>query len=255
MWQPLSLAVSSWPVCGIAVTAKPDISIIMPVYNGEPFVEAAIRSALVQEGDFEILAHDDGSTDGTLALLERLARDEPRLTVATGPNGGPANARNRCLARAKGGLIAFLDHDDLWPEGRLKRQVYLLAADQEAGAVLGHTHIFETLDGDGHPAPSPRARRVLAGFLQAGLFRKAALDSLGGFDPSLIAADDFDLFMRLIESPWRLEIDPEVAVYYRLHATQWTTDVRFAGLQTVRALHRSLQRRRRNGVVGPLRIG
>lgn len=232
------------------MTASPEISVIMPVYNGEPFVEAAIRSVLAQEGDFEILAHDDGSADGTFALLERLARDEPRLTATTGANGGPARARNHCLARARGSLIAFLDHDDLWPEGRLRRQRDMLMAHPGAGAVLGHTQIFETLDAAGQPEPSARSRRVLAGFLQAGLFRTMAMPA-GGFDASFIAADDFDLLMRLIESSWTLEIDPEVAVHYRLHPTQWTADARFAALQTVRALHRSLQRRRRDGTAKP----
>lgn len=230
----------------------PDISIVMPVYNGEKFVETAIQSILIQQARLELLVHDDGSSDRTLEILDRLAAGEPRLTVTNGANAGPAAARNICLQRAKGRFIAFLDHDDLWPSGRLTRQAAMLEEDERVGAVLGHSWVFEQLDERGEPAPSPRSRVVLTGLLQAGLFRKAALASVGGFDTSLRAADDLDLLLRLRESPWQIEIDREIAVYYRLHPDQWTADTHFSASQTVQALHRSLQRRRASSAMAPL---
>lgn len=229
------------------------ISVILPVYNGALFVESAIRSIFAQEVEFEILAHDDGSTDETWPILMRLARQDRRLSITRAENGGPAAARNSCLARASGSLIAFLDHDDLWPRGRLGRQADLLMQEPRTGAVLGHTLVFEHRASSETPAQGGRSRRVLAGLLQAGLFRRAALDELGGFDTGLAAADDFDLLLRLLESRWSLTIEPEVAVFYRLHPGQWTADTRFASRETVRALHRSLQRRRASGAAGPLR--
>jgi glycosyltransferase involved in cell wall biosynthesis len=232
---------------------SPEISVLMPVYNGEKFVEAAMRSALSQEGEFDIVVHDDGSSDGTLDILKRLATSDPRLSISSAANAGPAAARNICLSRARGRFIAFLDHDDLWPEGRLARQAAMLVHDEEVGTVLGHSWLFERLDERGLPARTPRSRRVLTGLLQAGLFRREALEEAGSFDPGLKAADDFDLLLRLLEGRWHLAIDPEVAVYYRLHEGQWTADTGFSASQTVLALHRSLKRRRRDGETMPLR--
>src|SRR4029453_13359524 len=137
------------------MNGAPDISIVMPVYNGEKFVETAIRSILMQQARFELLIHDDGSSDRTPEILDRLAAGDPRLIVTNGANAGPASARNICLQRARGRFVAFLDHDDLWPPGRLARQAAMLDGDAGIGAVLGHSWLFEQLDEHGEPVPVP----------------------------------------------------------------------------------------------------
>ncbi len=237
-----------------AAPAPPEVSVIMPVRNGAAFVADAIGSVQRQDGvSFEILARDDGSTDGTLAILQRFALDDHRIKVAWGPCEGPAACRNRCLERASGAFVAFLDHDDLWPDGRLPRQLQRLRAQPDAMAVLGETLMFERLGADGRPASSPGLRRVFAGLLQAGLFRRALFEEVGSFDPALLAADDFDVVLRMIETGCRIEREAEVAVHYRLHAAQHTADLRFTGAQTARAIARSLRRRRaRGGAPSPL---
>lgn len=230
----------------------PEVSVVMPIYNGAAYVEAALRSIAGQDMDMEILVHDDGSTDDSLQIVQAFARLDRRLDVSTGSNAGPASARNRCLERARGRWIAFLDHDDVWPLGRLRRHVKMLEMNASAGAVLGHCIMFDSSpDNAASPADG---RKVLAGFLQAGTFRSDALRALGGLDPDLRAADDFDLYLRLAESSWNLMIDPEIAFHYRLHPGQWTADTRFATRQTLRALHKSIRRRRaaHGGVAPPL---
>lgn len=234
------------------VMNTPRTSIILPVYNGERFIEAALHSIQIQDVDLEVLAHDDGSTDNTRCILDRLSRDDGRILVSRSPNSGPATARNLCLRRAKGDFIAFMDHDDLWPEGRLARQLDILSRSPKAGGILGHTVIFDKVDDQGKPADSQSNRLVLAGLLQAGLFRRAAIEATGDFDPSLRAADDFDFLLRLIESGGRLDVDPGIAVFYRQHPRQWTANLTQTGLQTARALQRSLHRRRSSGVARPL---
>ena len=105
----------------------PLISVIIPVYNGEKYIEKTISSVLSQtESRFEIIVVNDGSTDGSLPLLESLERRYPdNLVVLTGTNGGVRNARNTGVNAAKGNYIAFIDQDDLWAPEKLKEQLEL----------------------------------------------------------------------------------------------------------------------------------
>lgn len=92
----------------------PRVSVIIPVYNKEKYIEASLRSVLDQPfRDLEVIAVNDGSTDGSLAVLTRMAQDDPRIRVVDIPNGGVSNARNTGLAHAAGDWIQFLDADDL----------------------------------------------------------------------------------------------------------------------------------------------
>ena len=90
------------------------VSLIVPVYNAGAYLAPLVRSALSQSyGVMQLILSDDGSTDGSLAVMEQLAREDARITVVTGPNGGVSSARNRALNRAEGDYIGFLDADDL----------------------------------------------------------------------------------------------------------------------------------------------
>ena len=93
------------------------ISVIVPCYNAERYLEDCLRSVLGQtEQDFEVIAVDDGSTDGTANILSRLSAEDARLQVIRQPNRGVSAARNRAMERAKGEWLFFLDADDLLPQ-------------------------------------------------------------------------------------------------------------------------------------------
>ena len=95
------------------VHKQPLISVIIPVFNGEDFIQEAIQCVLDQKyPDMEILVIDDGSTDRTRARIDVYS---DRVSYIHQPNGGPAAARNTGLKMAQGEIIAFLDADDLWP--------------------------------------------------------------------------------------------------------------------------------------------
>jgi glycosyltransferase involved in cell wall biosynthesis len=229
------------------------MSVVMPVFNGAACVADAVASVQRQrEVEFELLIHDDGSTDETANVLKALAAEDPRIDLSRGPNRGPAASRNHLLGRARGEYVAFLDYDDLWPEGRLARQAARLDAAPAAPAVLGETLMFDTRDAEGVPTRTPRSRRVLAGLLQAGLFRRSAIAATGLFAPEFVVADDFDFLLRVIEMCGPFEIDHEVAVWYRLHPGQWTADLKLTGKATARALAHSLRRRREAGTSGEI---
>jgi glycosyltransferase involved in cell wall biosynthesis len=229
------------------------VSVVMPVFNGATRVADAVASVQRQaDVEFELLIHDDGSTDHTGAVLQRLVAEDPRIDLSAGANHGPAASRNRLLDRARGTHVAFLDHDDIWPDGRLARQLLRLEAAPAAPAVLGETLMFEALDGNGAPVRTARSRRVLAGLLQAGLFRRAAVAAAGPFADDFAAGDDFDFLLRVIEGSGPLETEQEIAVWYRLSPGQRTADLELAGQGTARAVAQSLRRRRQAGRSGPI---
>src|SRR5262245_27132826 len=104
---------------------EPLISAVIPTYNRAPLVCDAVDSILRQSyRNIEIVVVDDGSTDDTLS---KLARYGDQIRVITQSNAGPAAARNRGIAAARGEFVAFLDSDDLWLPTKIERQVSLLA--------------------------------------------------------------------------------------------------------------------------------
>ena len=112
-------------------------SIVIPVYNGEPHLAAAVRNLQSQSfTDWEAVIVDDGSTDATPSIADRLAAEEPRLRVFHQPNGGVSVARNRGLDESKGDWIVWLDADDAWVDGTLMRLAALVAAHPDCDALI-----------------------------------------------------------------------------------------------------------------------
>ena len=103
------------------------VTVIIPVYNGEEFVERTVRSAAGQTyPELRILAVNDGSTDGTEAILARLAAEVANFSYVTTPNGGVARARNTGTEMADSTYVAYLDADDLWHPTKIAKQVAAL---------------------------------------------------------------------------------------------------------------------------------
>ena len=118
------------------------VSVVIPAFDGERFLSDAVASVRAQECPIhEIVVVDDGSTDGTAELAERLG-----ARVVQQQNEGPAAARNRGVEASDGDVIAFLDCDDLWTDGSLARRLDALESDPELQVVLGR-HRVEYLPG------------------------------------------------------------------------------------------------------------
>ena len=99
----------------INMLSNPIISIIMPCFNAAHFIKESVQSALEQECvDIEVIVVDDGSTDDSSSILQRMSEKDNRLRIIHQENKGAGPARNRGLAEAKGQFIAFLDSDDYW---------------------------------------------------------------------------------------------------------------------------------------------
>ncbi|MBQ7001954.1 MAG: glycosyltransferase [Oscillospiraceae bacterium] len=119
------------------VGMNPKISILIPVYNGEATIGRAVRSVLAQdETDLEVIVVNDGSTDGTAALLDEIAGENPNVLPIHQKNGGVSKARNTALEHATGEYLMFLDADDELAPGIL-RKTLVLAKNHDCDIVAG----------------------------------------------------------------------------------------------------------------------
>jgi glycosyltransferase involved in cell wall biosynthesis len=212
------------------MTPPPLVSVIIAAYNAAPYIEATCRSAMRQTyAAIEIIVVDDGSTDETGRLVQALAAHDARITLVRQTNQGVAAARNRAIAAARGTFIAPLDADDLWDPEKIARQVEALERGG-ADAVMAYCW-WAWIDVHGQVMDrSPRWKvegRVLerlvevnfTGSASVPLFRRNALDAVGGYDQSLRdrgcqGCEDWDVALRLAASG-TVVVVPATLVAYR----------------------------------------
>ena len=238
--------------------APPKVSVLLPVRNGMPFLPAAIDSVLHQTfDDFELVAIDDGSTDGTAEYLQGLA--DRRVRVLSSPAAGLALALNAGLAVARGSYVARQDADDWSAPDRLARQVAWLD-DRPDVDVLATAASFvdergETVDSswtravhaqwDAALSPEQIARLMpltCCIFHATVLARTALLREAGGYDQATVPAEDYDLWLRLLPEH-RFARLPERLYTVRMHAES-SSAVRRAE-QTARVIEAKLRYVRR----------
>ena len=118
---------------------------IIPVYNGQRYIAETIDSVISQTMEhWEIIAVNDGSTDGSSSILEKYAGKMPcRIRPVTVENGGVSRARNKGAALARGKYLAFLDQDDLWAPGKLRSQVDFLDRNEGVGIVFSNETLID----------------------------------------------------------------------------------------------------------------
>jgi glycosyltransferase involved in cell wall biosynthesis len=189
--------------------SHPRVSVVIPCYNREGAVRAAVQSVLDQTfTDFEVIAVDDGSTDDTVRVLLQI--EDPRLQVLTQEaNRGVSAARNRGIAAAKARWVAFQDSDDAWHPDKLARQIALLEA---PGAAYVAAYCGMEIEEAGGTRYVPRRdlrhrdanvlpELVWRSFIstQTLIVRRDILVELGGFDEDLEALVDWELMLRVAQ--------------------------------------------------------
>jgi glycosyltransferase involved in cell wall biosynthesis len=203
------------------------ISVIVPVYNGEDFIAAALRSILRQTlAPHEVIVVDDGSTDRSAEIASGFG---PPIRVLRQANCGTAMATNAGLAEAKGELLAFLDADDLWADEKLALQSSALASNSQLEAVFGGVVQFIDLD---CRVTEPRdIEQQSASFegihKNAMLIRRASFDRVGPFDATTIA-DHVEWYSRAMRTGIRTEILSQVVAFRRIHRNNGTMSRRSA---------------------------
>jgi glycosyltransferase involved in cell wall biosynthesis len=221
----------------------PLISVVIPVYNAAPFLAEALASVFAQDyRPIEVIVVDDGSTDQSLAIAKAWS---PGLRILQQENAGQAVARNRGIACARGPYVAFIDADDLWPEGKLRRQLDLLQQRAELDFVLGRVEVdYRASAGEG-PLIFRGADKNIALFLfGAGLFRRALFDRAGLLSEDLRNSEDVDWFMRAREAGATWLLLDEVGLIYRRHGANLTEHLPLEKTEIFRVLARSAARRR-----------
>lgn len=215
-----------------APTSDDLVSVIIPVYDGEAFVERAVRSVLAQSHEaVEAVVVDDGSRDGSADVVAAIAREDERVRLVRKENGGLAAARNTGIEHARGAFVNFLDADDWLLDHKLRVQLDALA--EEPDKDLAYSDYVKVSETDGTEFEVPRGvppvpfdrlyvyRNWFAPMVP--LLRRRLVDRVGGFDEGFRAAEDWDYWLRCA---WHTEFVyvPGVVAKYRLHDAQMHRD-------------------------------
>lgn len=201
------------------------ISVVMPCHNAAPYVEEAIGSVLGQSyPHVELIVVDDGSTDGSTEILQRLAAEHPEHIALVFQNrAGPFAARNAALAHTNGNYIAFLDADDTWHPDALRLMHAALAADHADIAYCGWQNIgVMATNPNAQIPPVLDAIEAVSHLLEHNpwpinsmLIRRQLIDESRGFSERAPTAMDHDLWLRMLARQPRLVRVPDVLAFYR----------------------------------------
>ena len=202
------------------------VSVIVPAYNAARFLERTLQSALAQSHSaLEVIVVDDGSTDDTCAIVERIAAADARVRLVRQANGGVSRARNTGIAHARGSFVAPLDADDLWHPTKLAKQLRCLSGAPGSGVAYCYFAVIDEADGvvmprrlyhtpTGHVYPQLTVGNIV-GNASAPLVDRRLAVAVGGYDEAFReGCEDLDFYLRLAErSAYALE--PEFLVGYR----------------------------------------
>ena len=209
------------------VTSVDSISAVIPCYNGASFLEEAVRSATTQTRRVdEVIVVDDGSTDDSASIAERLGAKCIRL----GRNFGPGAARNRGIVEARSNVIAFLDADDYWDRRHCEDMVGMLERHPECAVAFSRIRRFDATDESLSPPylPEEVATPLLWHLFtdnvvpqSTAVVRRAVLLQNGGYDESRRHSEDYELWLRLAQHHLFV-CTHTVTASYRLHEGQAT---------------------------------
>ncbi|PZV06832.1 MAG: glycosyl transferase family A [Leptolyngbya sp.] len=224
----------------------PTVSVVVPVYNGEATLAKTLESILNQTfSDLEVVVIDDGSTDGTLAVLSNFK--DPRIKIFSYENGGLPVARNRGINRATGEFISFIDADDLWSIDKLEQQVQALNHHPQAGVAYSWTAFVDEqgeflyaressyLEGDVYP------QLLVRNFISSGsniLVRRSVIETVGLFDPQLQSVEDWEYYLRLA-THCHFAVVKQHQIFYRKSSRSMATNIPVMEVASLTVIERS----------------
>ena len=184
------------------------VSIVVPVYNGEQYLEQTVESILNQDyRNIELILIDDGSSDKSAEIMRKLEKSDARIRPFYNKNGGVANARNFGIAQANAEFIAFCDQDDLWLPTKLAKQIPLFENPKIGLVYCGAIAKYEMYNKQSKPSFDNKYKGdVFSQLVKLNMFtcctavaRKTYLEQVGGFDDdrTLMGVDDWHLWLKL----------------------------------------------------------
>lgn len=211
---------------------RPLVSIIMPTYNAEPYITEAVDSVLAQTyTNWELLLVNDGSTDGTAALIERFT--DPRIRKFAKENGGIGSARNLAISHMRGEYLCFCDSDDKLPPNSIEARLNALLADPEAsfsdGVVLVYDRQLEHVSRVFRPHFTGEPLLELVGMTGSCFLGTTWMIRLDPtmklqFNTNVTHAEDLMFFMSIAAGRKYIHVDAEV-YYYRITGHSTMSDV------------------------------
>ncbi len=201
----------------------PSVSVVVPVYNGNRYLAAALDSVLDQSSPpMEVIVVDDGSS---VPPDEVIARFGSRVRLLHQENRGPASARNLGIQRASGEFVGFIDQDDLWTTDRLALQLARLVAESELDLCFGHVELFwePNVETEARAYQQHARGQVVPGYTTpAMLARRGAFERVGLLNPDLRFGDATDWIMRARAAGLRSTLIPDVVLRHRMHGSNLT---------------------------------
>jgi len=214
-------------VCLSLCTSNPLVSVVITSYNYGNYISDAISSVREQSfKDWELVIVDSGSTDNSLDIAQKHALSDKRITIVKlHENLGLSFARNVGVNIARGNLICMLDADDAFVPGRLEFQVSKFLGDESLDFIHGDA---ETMDRKSHPMMSS-GDADYEGMLKRDyipacsvMFKASAARKVGLYDSRIPAAEDWDLYLRIIASGAKCKYFPGITYRYRVHGESKT---------------------------------
>lgn len=206
----------------------PLISVVLPVYNGEKYLSEAINSILEQTiADFELIIINDGSTDGSLAIIEKYQQSDTRIRVISRENKGLVNTLNESIEIARGEMLARMDQDDIALPYRFERQLNWLTQ-TEADICGSWVQRFGSKDKRivrSHQSDEAIKIEMLfaSPFAHPTVMMRTSLIKELRYEKAWEKAEDYDLWVRAAQAGLKMTNVQEVLLLYRVHESQIST--------------------------------
>jgi GT2 family glycosyltransferase len=213
----------------------PQVSVIIPAYRFDPYLDEAIESVIAQtHRDFELIVVNDGSKNHE--GVERIrARFGHRLEMVTRENGGPGAARNTGIRVARASIVAFLDEDDLWEPAFLAEQLALLERRPDADMAYANAFfmgdsraagrlLMDLFPTEGEPTLENLLARRCNVVMSAVMGKREVFERVGLFDETRSYAEDYDLWLRIVHAGGRITYQRKALLHRRIHEHNLTRD-------------------------------
>jgi len=222
------------------------ISVIIPVYNCEKYIEEAVQSVIGQTlKPYEIIIVDDGSTDKSANIVKRFSE---KVSYYYQPNSGAAKARNVGVNKAAGDFLAFLDSDDIWVPNKLASQMDVFEQNPLADMVFGYAQNFHS------PELTAEMKTKIQGPMQALpghvagtlLVKRSSFLQVGFFEESLRVGEFIDWYLKAKEKNLKSVLLDKVLLRRRLHNSNMGIREKSSQIDYARILKAALDRKRKN---------
>jgi glycosyltransferase involved in cell wall biosynthesis len=224
---------------------RPDVSVIIPFYEGNKWIRGSVQSVFAEEGiSREVIVVDDGSKEEPTMALQPFA-DIPQMQLVRIEHAGKGAALNAGVAAAAADVVCFLDQDDLMSPGRLSLQYKIFLEDQHVDAVYSDYQrvrddgriidTFISRQGSRKELIRQMARSVSLVSMQTIMMKKTLFNALGGFstDIQLTGLDDAEFFIRLFTSQAELRYVPGVVQKWVLHGANYSESADFQNTRLI----------------------